>query len=827
MRYGLVVVCGLAAVLAGGSAAADHLLTDLDEAGIGAMLVPDPELGAIVCDSEKVLAGKTSLRFEFAQGDPVIWQLADPLPCEPGALYALKAQVRCFLLGSAGVRLFAEWLDAAGAPIHVKTEFWGQRLFEDASPWIGATSAWAPASLVARAPETATQVRFGCRLESVRPGRERKNRRYAWLDALCWGKVADITFSSEAPSNVFQGEPVTLVAEACEQAPCRVEATLHNFWDKMLGSYQWSVSGPASTYRLDFDRLDPGYYELRWRAAGGAGFLDREGTTRFCILPPLEEAPIRPAAMAIDGALSWFYRGEELGRACEMCRRLGVQVIRDRLNWDQIEPERGGFDPSLIETSTKVQNGAGMEVYQDFSSTPPWAVAAPGPPRSLPDDPLDLYRIMKTAAAYFAGRIDYWEIWNEPYHPTHFRGRPDEYVSYLKAAYLGLRAGNPEAVVLTASFNTSPGLWEHRIFENGALEYADIYNFHSYGRREEVVSNIVAHKQEMLDAGHRLPMWLTEDGSKSRRDVHGSELVGQQRCAWYAVERAVMTFAEGVDRYFYFAFPEMYEGAEGPWGLVAEDLTPKPTYVACGALRRMLGRARYLGSVVLSPGKLPGYLFGRGDGSAVIVVFPEKQRHIRVPGAGAATRPVDIMGNDRELPHIVTEEHVLEVETGVFPLFIGPLDPAAFEVEPPEDPWPRLDRARLSDPTAKQVWFRIEMRGAELDDAPEGLVGSLRDAVQVPAGGAALPARVVAYNLSEAEATIEVEAELPEGASLEPAGPLTIELPAGASVAREVMLHAPAMAAGAESRLVFQGAAEGFQVTPTVIYLRPASGGTE
>ena len=426
-----------------------------------------------------------------------------------------------------------------------------------------------------RAPEGAKAVRFGCRLEAVRPGLERNNRRYAWVDGIAWGRAMDFRVQGKTVGNVFQEEEVAFDLKVGDDFPTHVAVEVYDFWDRRLDRFEWSPEKGGDVDRLELGKMDPGYYELRWTLQAPEGFLSRSGATSFCVLRAPDE-PVRPAAIAVDGALSWFYRRQDLVDVSELCRKIGLQCIRDRMNWDQVERERGKFDPDFLDTSATVQHEAGMEVYQDFGGTPPWALNEEDRGGSLPADLFDVYRVMRNLTSHFRGRVDSWEIWNEPYHANEFSGRPDEYVAYLKAAYCGCKAGNPDSVVLTCSFNTEPTLWGDRAVENGALEYADLYNFHSYSRKENLVENIGLHRKRMIDYGRKLPMWLTEDGSRCRRDVLASRLAGEQIAARYAVEWAVMSLAEGVDRHFYFVVPEMFEGAEGPWGILRKDLTPKP-----------------------------------------------------------------------------------------------------------------------------------------------------------------------------------------------------------------------------------------------------------
>jgi len=118
----LVVV---AVFLASTLSATDFPLRNLDESNRGLLEIPAPDLGTVVRDAEVKMVGESSLRFELESGEPVVWEVSKAIPCEPGVLYQLEARIRCLLLGSAGIKLFAEWLDEKGMAIQVGTLFWG------------------------------------------------------------------------------------------------------------------------------------------------------------------------------------------------------------------------------------------------------------------------------------------------------------------------------------------------------------------------------------------------------------------------------------------------------------------------------------------------------------------------------------------------------------------------------------------------------------------------------------------------------------------------------------------------------------------------------
>ncbi len=119
--------------------------------------------------------------------------------------------------------------------------------------------------------------------------------------------------------------------------------------------------------------------------------------------------------------------------------------------------------------------------------------------------------------AHFKGRVDHWEIINEPNHPQHpILGH--NYGKLLKIAYKAVKEGNPNATVLFA------GLADvQRDYVEEALKVAgdsyDIMNFHTYPApnppEKRISDSINILREEMKKYGGQKPIWLTEIGSST------------------------------------------------------------------------------------------------------------------------------------------------------------------------------------------------------------------------------------------------------------------------------------------------------------------------
>jgi hypothetical protein len=136
-------------------------------------------------------------------------------------------------------------------------------------------------------------------------------------------------------------------------------------------------------------------------------------------------------------------------------------------------------------------------------------------------------------AVKYTGKARVFEVINEP----DLAGwTPETYVPYLQAAYRGVKAGNPQAIVSTGGiwkFNCShspcpPGTgmvaWTKELYAQGAKGYFDAYALHLYDDPQERAAWNVwdwafvdeENVRGVLDANgdHAKPIWSSENGAR-------------------------------------------------------------------------------------------------------------------------------------------------------------------------------------------------------------------------------------------------------------------------------------------------------------------------
>lgn len=311
------------------------------------------------------------------------------------------------------------------------------------------------------------------------------------------------------------------------------------------------------------------------------------------VLSPLAAPTPATSPVALDVAMAWFYSSEQMGVAANLCALAGVNWVRDRLSWGEMEQERGQWAAATTryDATAKVQSEAGLRVLQVNHSSPRWA--NPNHKR-FPADLRDAHRFYREMARRWQGKVLAFEPWNEADIDVFGGHTGAEMAALQKASYLGLKAGNPNVIACLNVFAMHRPAQLEDLHANEAWPYFDTFNLHHYDAFERYPSIYGAFRA--VSAGK--PLWVSEcarpvkwAGDDKLKEPADADLVVQ-------AERVAKTYAlsvhEGSVATFYFLLPHYVEG-QTQFGILRPDLTPRPAYVALAAVGRFMADAKPLG----------------------------------------------------------------------------------------------------------------------------------------------------------------------------------------------------------------------------------------
>ncbi len=433
---------------------------------------------------------------------------------------------------------------------------------------------------------------------------------------------------ADHPGNVF------LAGDAVQMSPPETLPTTATHW-RLLDDRQRELRGatlaPVVRNRrapIQFGQLGVGWYRLEF----GTTNQPDQAWTSLAVLEPLRSRVPEDSPVAVDSAAAWFARNDadQQKKLANLAALTGVNWVRDRLRWQEIQPTRTGLKPAptTYDTSADAHRDAGLHLLQVFHDTPDWAREEPNAGGRFAPDLRHVFEFGRALAIRFKGRVDAWEPWNEANVATFGAHTVDQICSWQKAAWLGFKAGDPNVTVGWNVTTTVPTPAQTEgILANETWPYFDTYNIHSYDWPHSYASLW----KPAREAASGRPIWITE-ADRGTPHLNNAPWYDQDprlerlKAEWMAQSFASSLFA-GAKRHFHFILGNYQEGDHIQFGLLRLDLTPRPAYVAMAAVGRCLAGAKPLGR--WQPGQqVQVYAFrAQPDGQErdVLVVWAEKE----------------------------------------------------------------------------------------------------------------------------------------------------------------------------------------------------------
>lgn len=242
-------------------------------------------------------------------------------------------------------------------------------------------------------------------------------------------------------------------------------------------------------------------------------------------------AQAHAAAPGVVADLTWYISDADKQRTAAALEEMGSEWVRLHVQWREAEPQRGSLNEWWMNEYGKaidVARDAGQKVVVMVSDAPAWASGSAA--HNVPQQPADYASFMRRFAERFAGRVDAYEIWNEPNIRRFWSTGPNaaEYTRLLQAAFTAVRAADPKARVVFGGLSTNDYGFLNRAYQAGAKGYFDALATHPYpycgstgpdevrrsGGRITADSFLGYRELRALMAEHgdAKPIWFTEFG---------------------------------------------------------------------------------------------------------------------------------------------------------------------------------------------------------------------------------------------------------------------------------------------------------------------------
>jgi LysM repeat protein len=261
-----------------------------------------------------------------------------------------------------------------------------------------------------------------------------------------------------------------------------------------------------------------------------------------------------------------FMIGQDSQALTTQAAAMGMQWVKQEVNWRDIEPVKDELDFSQLDAVVEALNGAGINILLTVRSAPRWAFTPmtfddgnvnTGEAGS-PDDVEDFARFMIALTSRYVGRVQAYEIWNEPNLRREWNNAVNplgaaSYINLLRAGYNAVKAADPAAVVVSAGLAPT-GLFDvvnaqndrvflRELFQLGLAEISDVIGAHPLGWSNPPDTfccaqpvgvdgyyqdssfyfreTLQAYRNIMVEAGDSsTPIWVTKFGWGTSQDTY-------------------------------------------------------------------------------------------------------------------------------------------------------------------------------------------------------------------------------------------------------------------------------------------------------------------
>lgn len=377
------------------------------------------------------------------------------------------------------------------------------------------------------------------------------------------------------PGNVFTaGQPVSVP----------LPASSGSHWRAMDYEGHVVAQGDASSGRANLGKLPVGFFHVTLDGAPG-------DVTLAVIAPLLAPTPANSPISANTEAGMWYKTPEEWKIIASHARLAGINWERDGFRWREMEPnQNSGIVDNKYDQEMSIMHDAGLHVLNLMMDIPGWS---PHEGLHLPVDLRDVYKSFREIASRWRGVMDSMEPWNE----GDIHCAAAEIASFQKAAYLGLKAGNPNIIVGSSSWSAAMVQAEVEEFDqNQVSPYFDTLNFHHYLPLDQ----LPAHYAAWGRFAHGKPFWVDEFNvnvpmvsDPSTGDPSPADMALQAQAVPKLYATTLYLNAKNGYIYDLVDYPE--NGRQ--FGMLRKDLTPRPGYVALAAVGRLLAGAKPIGQL--------------------------------------------------------------------------------------------------------------------------------------------------------------------------------------------------------------------------------------
>jgi len=372
----------------------------------------------------------------------------------------------------------------------------------------------------------------------------------------------------------------------------------------------------------------------------------------------------------------------------------GAVWIRTTARWSGIEKQEGVWNFEFWDDYVDKAKAAGKKVVLVLAFDNPWLYEDHKEHRDLSEREIPYFlKYVEQMVDRYRGKVDAFEIWNEP-NWFFWNGSSDHFYALSAAAAKKAKEVDPDSVILAGSTFRVNTRFQRNMFKAGAFENTDGISLHPYASDALNTMKQVDKLRKIMDEfNYRKPVWITEVGYATGGIYFSSNKL--KRYPEYIVKTLCGLAARGVRNAIWYELMDEYNKGEAPnrwnpsqfFGLIYPDKTFKPGAEAFKLVANKLAGSEYRPELPLrgsghdnssegghnggrgsSPKKITSLCFVKPDGESILVLWKEgrgkEKLRLSIPGA------FDVKRHDILTGEIYPLQNDLNLEITRDPVFI-------------------------------------------------------------------------------------------------------------------------------------------------------------
>jgi len=228
--------------------------------------------------------------------------------------------------------------------------------------------------------------------------------------------------------------------------------------------------------------------------------------------------------------------------------------------WPNLEPAKNRWRFEMLDRYVAIAAEHQVGLLLPLGLSPTWASARPLEKSTYrpgfaaePRDMEDWRTYVRTVARRYKGKIQAYEIWNEPNLRQFWSGTVDQMIALTGEASRIIRSIDPQALIVSPSATQDRGVaWLTEFLSKGGGNFVDVIGYHLYVAPqppEATLTLVSSVKRIMLEAGiSDKPLWNTEAGWFLPKPFPA------ELAAAYVVREFILNWAAGVQRLYWYAW---------------------------------------------------------------------------------------------------------------------------------------------------------------------------------------------------------------------------------------------------------------------------------